>query len=177
MEAMLVPATTRRRTLRRLLHTFIEERLEGENEVRTNELVAHAYHKFRNDPEFIDAAVRDAIQQMIPQMLGETLRRRRSRWVTTAVGAISRQRLEDTARERLEQVFENANGRYLEFTEMTRPDLLAAAEGREKRAAGELKWANFERAVAKLLPNDEIKVGDQLDSKTLGGLLARYFAN
>lgn len=175
MEAMLIPATTRRRTLRRLLHTFIEERLEGEHEVRTNELVAHAYHKFRNDPEFIDAAVRDAIQQLIPQMLGEAFRARRSQWITTAVGAISRQRLEDTVRERLSSVFENANGKYIEFINMTRSDLLAAAESREKRAEGELKWARLERDTAKLLPNDEVTVGEALDDSVLATLLSRHF--
>lgn len=172
----LTNLATRRRPLRTILARFVRARLdEGEHEIRTQQMITLATERFENDEEFAAAAVRDVIQQLVPEILSAEFTSRRSEYVTTAVGAVSHQRLEETVADRLGKVFENALGRYVIFNDMTRGDLLAAAESREKRAAGELRWANFERDVAARLPNDKVTVGEALEPAVLADLLKRHF--
>lgn len=163
------------RSVRKIIREFVNQQIAGESEIQTSEVVARVYEHFKDDEEFIAAAVRDIIQQVVPQLLSEQFTRRRTAWVTTATGAVSRRRLEDTVRERLGKVFENANGKYHVFLDMRRPDLLAAAESRERRIAGESRWASLERDTAALLPNDSETVGACLSDKQLVELVERHF--
>lgn len=176
--ATLTPlGVKRQRTVRKILGEFLAQELATEHDVHTNEIVARALARFAQDDEFASAAVREVIHQMVPKLLGETFHARRDRWLVTAAGAISRQRLEDTVRDRFSKVFENANGKYTALLDMTRPDLLAAADARQRRVDGESRWIAFERETAALLPDDEKKVGDVLDDKMLADLVEKHFAH
>jgi hypothetical protein len=56
----------------------------------------------------------------------------------------------------------------------TRPMLLRSATSRETQAAGEIRMAKFERAIAKKLPNDRKVVGNTLTALEVETIAARH---
>ena len=59
----------------------------------------------------------------------------------------------------------------------TRPMLLRSAKSRETQAAGEIRLARFERAIAKKLPNDRKVVGRTLSALEVETIAARHVQN
>lgn len=160
---------------RAALRIFVREQIEGQDEINTEQLISAAIARFANDEEFIVAALRELISQLVPQLVSTEMTARRDEYVVTSVGAVSLRHLEETASERLNKVFENTGGQYRKFLDMTRPELLRTARYRERRAASELRWSQFEREIAGLLPNDNLTVGDALTSRQLAELLRKHF--
>lgn len=163
------------RPVRVILNEFIDEYIDGADEIAADELIAEAEQRFTTDDEFAAAAARDILATLIPVLLRNRIGRRRD-VLETARGGIKRARLEQTARERLAQVFESVDGRYRNLLTMRRPELRSVIADRKTQVAGELRWIKGLRAFEKALPDDTTPLAS-LPSQRLDEIWQEHFAH
>lgn len=162
------------RPLRSILREFIEHVVEGEDEIDRDELIAYALRRFDGDAEFAAAAARDVIPVAVPQLLTEIIRHRRTEMIATPRGAVSRRKVELTAREKLGRVFEATGMGYRSFLLLRKKDLLTLNARDEREVETRLVWVAFRSELASRM--DDIRpVGDAFTSVELDGVWRKHF--
>ena len=142
------------RTARQIVRDFLREVLDDNDEVDTVEMVSLVRKRFQHDNEFHKALMMEALPVIVSTELEAVVRGLRD----VRLSADGDARAKEIAALMFEQV---GPGRRKSLLAMTRPDLFYAANEREHMAAGLLKWATFERELAKGMRNDSQTVGER----------------
>ncbi|MCC6645691.1 MAG: hypothetical protein IT374_08990 [Polyangiaceae bacterium] len=144
-----------------MLTEFVREATDGEDEVRTKDLVDLACKRFQGDAEFAEAAARDLIPALLPDIVEGLFHRRKNDMVAVASGYVSKRKVELTARERLMNVYEGTGtGTRKALLACTKRELLALAErDRTNVVEPTLRWIAFREDLAARM-NDKQVVGD-----------------
>jgi hypothetical protein len=152
-------ASSAKATVRTLLREFVSEYLDDQDTVTTADIVAAARERFADDDEFLDAAAAALLELLVPEIVHDVARSRRTTW-----GAISEER-EATAKQRLAAIFESHDGAYQSLLTMRRPEIQLVIDERRVRIAGELRYIGGLEACVKALPDDRTPLGRLAESK------------
>lgn len=162
------------RPLRVILREFVEHVVDGEDDLKTEELIAYAIKRFDHDQEFLVAAARDVIPVVVPEMLRDVIGRRKQEIMATPSGFVKRDKLELTARERLSKVFEGTGSGYKAFLTLKKRDLLQLNERDEKDIATRTRWVAFRADLAERM-SDTQPVAAAFTSRQLEDAWKRHF--
>jgi hypothetical protein len=154
-----------------MLASWFRVHAKGRTEFDMADEVAAAKRALRNDADFLDAVVEDAVAMLLPQVINSALSRDR-RLVRTGERYVAKADLEKVIMERLsKQWFENVGGSvHKAITACTRPELRYAREQREARVKTEQKIIAFEAKLEDGLPDDVTTVGDHYDAGALADI-------
>lgn len=163
---MAAPAKVR--TTRQIVRAFLADALDGEDRIDTLDLILRARQHFDHDNEFQQALLDEALAVLVSTELEALVRNLRD------------SRLADTgdarAKEIAAKMFEHVGGTMRKsLLAMTRPDLRYAANEREHQAVGLLKWARFERALAKGLRDDTTTVDERYSDDAFDTIWREHF--
>lgn len=172
MSALEEPAQPR--AVRVILREFIENVIEGEDNLDRNEIVKYALKRFERDEEFLAAAARDLVPVLVPEVLRAIVSQRREEFVQTPTGAVRRNKLEETARERLSKVFEATGKGYQSFLTLRKHNLLALNERDEKEISTRQSWVAFRTDLVKKM-NDVKTVADSFTGVELDRAWRKHF--
>lgn len=162
------------RSLHAILREFVTHVVEGEDEINSQEVVAYAYRRFAGDEEFKAAAVRDVIATVVPEILRDVIMAMRRDVVRTPQGAVSRKKIDLTARERLSSVFEGTGKGYKTFLALRKRELLNLNERDERDINTRLQWVGLRGDFAERM-DDVRTVGDTFSSVELDVVWRRHF--
>lgn len=168
--------TVQTRSLLQYLSDFVKEATEQSDEFALSDLIEEAESRFIDDDEFREAAVRDAVRQLLPQVVREIVRGRRG-MLETAAGAVRASRIEKTARERLASIFESPHrdGHFVNALALRKPDIALLVDNYDVQIRGLHRAREGWAALARLLPNNSVTVGD-LPSAKLDRVWREHFA-
>lgn len=161
------------RSLRAMVSEFLSEIIDRSDEFDTADLVAQAESHFSGDDDFVAAVFRDVLAQLVPILTRDIVHRRKD-LIRTPTGAVSRTKIDLTARERFAKVFEGiGDGSYKTILVMNRRQLLVVNERDQKQVDTLVKWIGARADLAKSLKSEQQVVGD-LPSRTLQVIWNRH---
>src|SRR5215831_16586870 len=112
-----------RRSLREIVRLFLEQHTR-EGEVDVLDLIELAQERFRSDPEFLEAVLRDSLPLLITSLAQDFFHQRRNEGQWNY-----RQTRRRTPREKAERVFESVGDhQYRSLFKMNKRQLLAVGE-------------------------------------------------
>lgn len=168
----MTPMALEARALRDIVAEFVQEVLDGSDEIRTTDLVEHALSRFESDEEFARAVARDVISVVVPEVLRSIVHRSKRTMLSTPSGVIRRDSLEKTARERLSRVFEGTGGGYRSILDLNKSQLLTLNERDAKQITGLIRWVDFRADLASQM--DDSQVVRDLPSGVLTDLWGKH---
>ena len=154
-------AATKELTARQRLDEWIEQRIAGNDEVPIPTLRDAAITAFKNDGKFLAQLGREYLAETVYEAIRRCIGR--SRLVVLGDVAATKDAVTERAAKlasRWDGWWEHSGERHVQLLEMTRDDLLAAAEERERRGRHELFLARLWRHLAERLENGD-RVRDQ----------------
>ncbi len=163
-----------RKSARAELASFVRETIEGEDRVEMGDLVETAIGKFQQDPAWVNAFLREQLYSIVYGIAQNVVARTRSGAVIVGSAIVSQsgaRAIATAPRPRWQSWLEHDGSGYVRLPEMTREQLLAAADQREGRAQREASIAAFWRVLADHL-NAGQRVADVFDDAQLDALLA-----
>lgn len=152
----------------RILREWLREEIAaaGDEAIVTDVVIAQAEQRFLEDDDFRAAAAAFAVRDLLPEILRRLLCA--DRRIELGGEHVTRGDLEGRAATRYSSWRESVDERmWKPLTTLTRPELIAVAKSREKRAAGELRRALFLRDLSERLDNDTDTVGERFTSQEL----------
>lgn len=162
------------RPVRVIVREFIENVINGEDEIKTEEIIEYALKRFADDTEFKTAAARDVLYVVVPDVLHSVLTSRRATFIETPTGAKRRETVEKTARERLSKVFEATENGYKNFLVLRKRDLVELNSRDSEIISTRQRWVDFRDELAGKM-NDVQTVGDSFKSAELESSWNRHF--
>lgn len=149
-------------TARARLRELVKDEVESRNEIHVADLAKHLTGILRADKAFLKAFVDEVLPSAVYEEVQKAIGRTRSlvrNGDYAATGEVMAQRRERFA-SRFERWYEHSGGRTVKLLEMTREDLLAAAEERRKRGDTEIRIARLWETLANGLEGGQ-SVGDR----------------
>lgn len=127
---------------------WVRESIEGREEVRIPDLVNEAVKVFNKDRKFLTALANETLRDMVYELARTAVGN--SRLITLGDEAVNLEGVKRRAR--THSVFaswlEHAGDHHVRLLDMTREDLLVAADEREKRGQHEVRLAALWRTIA-----------------------------
>jgi len=158
------------------LYRWAEERVSGvgaPDRVKISDLVEEANQEFATDADWVAQFVQEALNDMVRSVIRQAVASTRGQYkkyvfrdTVMGVRAYAEQTTQESATLRMKLMSKwgswmEFNGRqHVRLLDMTRKDLIAAAEERERRAHRELEIAALWREMAAAMPDDSVTVRD-----------------
>lgn len=150
---------------------WVREHIEGKDEVRVPDLVDAAIATFSKDRRFLTSLANETLREMVYRQAVQTLSTSRS-FISAGDVALTREGIKERARKH--SVFanwlEHAGDRHVRLMDMTREDLLIAANEREKRGSHEMQLAALWRTIANGLEGGQT-VSSKYSAQDIEGML------
>lgn len=164
------------RTRAEQLKGILLAEIDGEPSVNLPQLANRVVNSVIEDEEFVRDLVEQAVRPFVYNMGKRLMAKTRGESVIELGDEIvGRSEFEARARvvtHKFEYWMEHSDGRYVNFMEMRKEDLLEAARQREARASTELAIAQFEKMLASKLKKSE-KVGERFTPSQLDEMWAK----
>lgn len=149
---------------------WVRERIQGEEEVSLPELANEAIQVLGGDRKFITAFANECLHDMVLELASQVIKQTRGLIkigdVVTDVEGVKR-------RARKQSVFanwlEHVGDRHVRLLDMTREDLLSAADERQTRGERELEVAALWRTLAQRLEGGQA-VKDRFSAEEIEGI-------
>jgi hypothetical protein len=158
------------------LYRWAEEKVSGvgaPDRVRISDLTDEAKRKFATNPAWVARFVNEALDDMVKSVVRQAVASTRGAYkryifdnTIMGVQAYAQQTTKEAATLHMRLMSkwgtwrEHVGSGHLRLLDMTRQDLIKAAEERERRAAHELEIATLWREMAKAMPDDNVLVRD-----------------
>ncbi len=167
-------------TARMLLREFLEHVLEGEDEIVVGEVMMYAQAKFVGDEEFHQALLAEVFPVMVADELRDIIHRRRSaaisRYVPTAFGGISQEKLDARAKDIAARIFVRTKpGVRKSFMVLVKPEIKADVIERKARIAGEQLWVGLEEEILQGMKNNKATVDESFTDAAFERIWRKHF--
>jgi hypothetical protein len=153
------------RSYKQQLREILLEEIEGESSVNLPELANRVADIVRANEELASGLIAEVVRPYVYQQGTQIFAQTRGEPIVElgdeVVGRSEFEARAKTLSSRFARWMEHANGRYVNFMEMTKADLEDAARQRKTRATTELKIAEFQLYVSRTLKKKSEKVGDR----------------
>lgn len=160
-------------TPRAQIARFVREKIEGEDRVDLPDLVEMAVGHFAHDPAFVAQFMREAFPAIIYGIAQNVVAQTRGATVlvgNTLTTTSAARKAASAARPRWQMWLEHTGAGFARLPDMTREELLTAAEQRDTRADRERSLATLWRTLAfNLAPGQ--KVGDFYDDAAIDAVV------
>lgn len=151
--ANLVDHLRDRRSLRDIVFEYLEEQ-SRHGEVTTHTLLVRAKDRFRSDPEFIEAAMAEALPGIVQRYVSEFFHEQREQ-------ARGRRFPKRDATAQAKRVMENVGtGEYRSIWKMTRKQMQYARDQRQRTVDGHQTYIGLYDELLPVFRNDHAEVGD-----------------
>lgn len=164
------------RTRKEQLKALLLAEIEGEASVNLPQLANRIVDSVVDDEEFVRGLVEEAVRPFVYEVGKRLMAQTRGEPVIELGDeVVARSEFEARAKtvsSKFERWMEHADGRYVNFMEMRKADLVEAARQREARASTELAIAQFEKMLASKLKKSE-KVGERFTPGQLDEMWAK----
>lgn len=140
---------TEERSARQQLSDWVKSEIEGQTEINIPAITLKAEQAFKGNRRFIQQFVNETLHSIVYEVVRKVLADDR-----TIVGDAAVEDVKEHVRKRaanhsvFSRWFEHVGDRHVRLLDMTREELLVAAELREKRGTTELKYAALWRTIA-----------------------------
>lgn len=161
-------------TARQQVYAWVRGELDGQTTVRLPELTDRMVAHFSTDAEFVSAWLSETLRPIAYDAVQRVIAGTRA-YVIIADEAVPHEeavRAIKAKRPRWQAFLEHAGDRHVRLFEMTRQDLLLAADEREKRGAAEMRLAALWRYLAEQL-NDSETVGQHFTEAQIADIAGR----
>ena len=148
------------RPVRSIIREFLIPIVDANDELDSRDVITAAYDAFRHDNEFLQAALRDLVPTLVPEVLNQIVRERKAYLIKMPSGYVSREGLEFTAAERLSRIFQSTgDGIRRRMLLMTKAELLEMNARDERQIGSMRRWIDLRTDLASRLKDDQV-VGD-----------------
>lgn len=156
-------------TPRAQIARFVRAKIASEERIEIADLVEMVIGHFGHDQLFVDTLLREQLSPIVYTIAQNVVAQTRSGTIlvgTTLTTASAARQAAATSRPRWQMWLEHTGRQHVRLPEMTREELLSAAQQREQRADREMSIATLWRALAfNLAPGQ--RVGDFYDDAAI----------
>jgi len=158
------------------LRELVRERWEESDEINAAALVAEFRETHGADVAFLTAFFDEYLYSVVDNIIETLAKDSRQRFVRTASGFVSREKLEENTRTRLAHVFEaNGSGTYRSFLTLRKQDLLELNARDQKVVNTRRQWISFRRDLARRMDSKRV-VGEVFSTNDLEAAWRKAFA-
>ena len=145
-------------TARARIREFVESAIEGQDEFSLTELSARASAELLSDPKFVRAFGEQLLQQMMYEEVQRVVARKRDllSFEDQVLTPAAFERKKEQFGSRFLSWYEHSGDKHINVLKMSRPELLASADERDKRGSKEINLARLWRRLANGLEGDQI---------------------
>lgn len=157
-----------------ILREWINERMNGEDEITIELLVADAYRDLAHDEEFAEAMLADGLAMLVPTIARELWHQGRE-FVEVESGAVSRSSIEEKSSRFARWIEHVGEGRHKSLLACTKTEVGVAIEERRGQVKGQLRAIAFLSDIEGRLPTGGSKVGAKLKEVDLDRIWRAHF--
>lgn len=138
------------------IRQWVREEIEGKEEVQLPELASKAIDTFKKDTKFLRQLAEESLRAMVYQLAYQAVQQTRGMWMAGDT-AVTKEAIRQRARKHslFRDWLEHVNDKHIRLMDMTREELLIAADEREKRGKHEIGLAALWRTLAERLEGGE----------------------